>query len=142
MENYDVLVEQNEKRNKLFLELFEKWLIDKKLSTKTIKRHISNASFYINVYLTKLDFTPMEKGMDEIYMYFSDFFIRKCMWSTPNTISESCTSIKKFYECMLEKEYVTKEDFEMLCFTIKEEKADWIESCRKYNNGDSDWYTY
>ena len=73
--------EIQEKHNAL-LELFYEDISH--LSDKTIRNHLSNVSFFLNDYLIYYQGADYEE-MTEISMYFSDFFIRKCMWSTPAT---------------------------------------------------------
>ena len=41
--DYYKKLEQNEKKNEKYLQGFEKWLNNQKLSKKTINNHISNA---------------------------------------------------------------------------------------------------
>ena len=88
--------------NEELLELFEKDMMDKNLADKTINRHLSNVNFYINEYMLHEDATPMEDGVRMLDMFLGDFFIRKCMWSTPASIKSTAASIKKFYKCMLD----------------------------------------
>lgn len=45
----------------------------------------------------------MEDGINSVYNFFNDWFINKCLWSSENSIKETASSIKKFYECMSEK---------------------------------------
>ena len=131
---YETLYKDNEKRNYTFLKEFEEWLVKQGLANKTITRHLKNASFYINIFLTHDEIIPMEDGMEHATEFYSYFFIRKCMWSTPNTLSESCTSLKKFYECMCELNHVSKEKYDLFAFLIKECRKEWMEECEYYNN--------
>ena len=50
----------------------------------------------------------MEEGISMLDEYLGNFFIRKCMWSTPANIKTNATSIKKFYKCMLEHGKIEK----------------------------------
>ena len=47
-------VKKNYKRNEKFLSEFDKYLVNNKLSDKTIRNHMSNVSLYINDYLKLL----------------------------------------------------------------------------------------
>ena len=49
--DYDLKLKENIKRNEKFIDEFEKWLIEKKLSDKTINKHLNNIDLYINNYL-------------------------------------------------------------------------------------------
>lgn len=123
--------------NNSLLELFSDDLKKAGLADKTIKRHLSNVDFYINEYLLRTDALSMESGVTMIDDFLGNFFIRKCMWSTPANIKTTATSIKKFYKSMLDHEKIAKQDYELLCATIKDSMDTWQEDCAVYNDPDS-----
>lgn len=135
MENYEKQRKLNEKRNQKYLNDFKKYLKNQKLSEKTINKHVDNVKFYLNQYLTYYDIIKMEDGIEEIGSYLGDWFIRKCLWSSKSTIKENAASIKKFYKCMSELNYITKEDYESLCWIIKDNMEIWLESMDDYDSG-------
>jgi len=122
-------------RNKKFIEEFKKYLTEQGLVLKTINKHISNIDLYLNEYLNYYETTKMEDGIYEVDTFFSDWFIRKCMWATKNSIKETASSIKKFYNCMQKLEYIKKEDYKQLCEEIKENMEYWLESLKEYDDG-------
>ncbi len=137
MNDYEVKLKENQKRNEKFIDEFKSWLKEKGLVDKTIKNHISNIELYINDYLNYEEVTEMEKGCGmEINLFLGDWFIRKCMWSSASSIKSTCSSVKKFYQCMLEKGHVRKEAYDDLCEVIKENKEDWLMDCKAYDDGD------
>ncbi len=85
MENisYEAQCKLIRKKNKEYLKLFESDLKKSGLKEKTISQHLGNADFYINDFLLYYEALTMENGIEEINSYLGDFFIRKCMWSTP-----------------------------------------------------------
>lgn len=123
--------------NKEYLSLFENELIASSLAPKTIHRHLSNVDFYINTYLLREQPNTMDKGIYGLEMFLGFFFIRKCGWSTPNTIRTNATSIKKFYKCMMEHGKIQESDYKFLCNDIKENIRQWQETCAIYNNPDA-----
>lgn len=133
--NWEKNVEQNHKRNKQFINEFEEWLKGKKLVNKTIRKHISNADLYINDYLNYYDVEKMEDGINSVHGFLGGWFIEKCLWSSRNSIKETAASIKKFYECMSEKEYVTKEDYKLLCREIKDNMDEYLEQMDAFDDG-------
>ena len=137
---YEKNLKKNEKRNEKFLEIFEVWLNNKNLSQKTIQKHLSNANLYINEFLTYYDITKMEDGIPSISSFLGDWFITKCLWSTPYSIKTTATSIKKFYECMSQTGYVKVQDYQELCSLLKDNMEDFMDSCDKYNNLEDDWW--
>ena len=138
-EEYEKKCKKQEERNNEFLKIFEEDLRKAGLSNKTISRHVENAEFYINEYLFYEEPWPMEKGCSELDMFFGDFFIRKCIWSTPATIKSTAASLKKFYKCMYEHGCLKKELYDTLCYDIKESMEDWQDECARFNDGDFDF---
>ena len=56
------------------------------------------------------------------------------MWSTPGSIKSTATSIKKFYKCMLDYKKIEKDQYQLLCETIKENMEQWRFDCELYND--------
>ena len=52
-EEYEFECQKQMKRNEMFLEVFEKDLIDIGLNAKTVRKHLFNVDFYINTYLLR-----------------------------------------------------------------------------------------
>lgn len=133
-EEYEKECEAIESVNEELLSIFEKDMAESGLSGNTIRKHLSNVDFYINEFLLRGDPHSMEYGVGMIDMFLGDFFIRKCMWSTPGNIKTTATSIKKFYKCMLEHQKIQKEDYDYLCNEIKEGMEQWQADCAQYND--------
>ena len=87
-EVYELNLKKNNKRNDKFLKIFEKWLNEQKLTKKTINKHLCNVDLYINDYLNYYEITNMEAGVNMIYTFLDDWFIRKCMWSSVSSIKD------------------------------------------------------
>lgn len=132
-EEYEKKCNAIREENKRYLELFAEDL--KGLSPKTARTHMSNVEFYINEYLLREGALGMEAGVECIDSFLGNFFIRKCLWSTPAAIRSTAASIKKFYKCMLTHGFIEKDAYEELCFVIREEMDVWLEECRGYNEG-------
>lgn len=136
-EAYEKACEKIRKENEKYLSLFEKDLISSGLSEKTVNRHLQNVDFYINIYLLREGPRPMEDGALFIGSFLGDFFIRKCMWSTPGNIKTNAVSIKKFYKCMLDHKKIKESRYEGLCSEIKDNLIAWQINCEMYNAPDS-----
>lgn len=136
-EEYERECDKIRQTNEELLALFEEELQDSGLSAKTVRRHLSNAEFYINEYLLREEPRPMEDGITELDMFLGFFFIRKCMWSTLGTIKSTAASIKKFYKCMLNHGKISKDDYAYLCDDIKENMEQWQTDCAVYNDPDA-----
>lgn len=134
--NFEEKMKENCKRNEKFLTEFETYLKEKNLSDKTICNHICNANIYINDYLNYMGVISAEEGIEEIYDFFNDWFIRKCLWSNKSTIKETASSVKKFYKFMNEKGYISKEEYEDMSDYMKQSMDDFYDSMDRYNNGE------
>lgn len=143
-ENYEKDCAAIRSVNNKLLDIFEKDLTEAGLSRKTINSHLSNVDFYINEFLLREEPHPMEDGTGMVYQFLGDFFIRKCMWSTPATIKTTATSIKKFYKCMMNHGKITKNEYDYLCFDIKDGMPLWQADCAQFNDPDAanpfDWF--
>ena len=138
--DYELKAEKNSKRNEKFLNEFAGWMEDKNLSERTIKTHLNNASLYLNNYLNYYDIIKMEDGMDHVYSFLDDWFIRKCLWSSKYYIKETASSNKKFYQCMSELGKVSADDYKQMCRIIKDSMDDFYASFDEYMNDDEDYY--
>lgn len=138
MDNYkdwEKKVEANHKRNDKFIQEFEEWLNQKGFAKKTIRKHINNASLYINDYLNYYYAEKMEDGVYSVHGFLDGWFIEKCLWSSRNSLKETAASIKKFYECMREKEHVKKDDYKSLCREIKDNMDEYLEQMDAFDDG-------
>ena len=133
MLDYEARIKANEKQNEEYLRIFENELKEKGLSAKTIREHVSNVDLLLNHYLPGYEEDyQMADGMNSLYGFF-DFFIRKCMWSTPASVKKMGASLKKFYKCMMEHGLVDKEEFKEFSETLKEEIPYTMMKCDDYN---------
>lgn len=135
-DDYCKACDEIKEKNDEYLDLFEQAMIVDGLKSSTIKRHLSNVSFYINEFLLYEEPLTMDYGTDRIDFFLGDFLIRKCMWSTPGSIKTAASSIKKFYKCMMDHGIVEKEDYEFLCSEIKEGMETWQKDCAMYKDPD------
>jgi hypothetical protein len=138
-EDYDVMQKRISKANEKLMKKFAEHLLEKKLTTKTIEKHCSNMDFYGNDYLLNYESCTLTEGSDCVSPFLGSWFIRKCMWSSQTTMKEYITSFKKFYGWMYDTGKLSKNDYDLLLFTNKEEKETWLETVRKYNDPDIDF---
>ncbi|NLC03038.1 MAG: recombinase [Tissierellia bacterium] len=135
-EDYEQKCNEIRMRNEIYLEELQKDLLNSGLKEKTIRRHIRNVDFYINTYLLMEEPLEMISGTEDFYMdgFLGNFFIRKCMWSTPSTIKSNAVSIKKFYKSMLNRGYIDKSDYDEVTDTIMFNMDSWLEDCESFND--------
>ena len=136
-QEYENQCNEIRRQNSEYLSLFEEDMRKGSLTEKTIRRHLNNADFFINEFLLLADPIPMDTGMSRLDSFLGDFFIRKCMWSTPANIKSTAASIKKFYKSMMDHNKVDASDYRKLCEEIKVSMEYWQETCARYNDCDS-----
>jgi len=137
-EQYEQDCERIIKDNEKLLNEFEKWLSDKKLSPKTIANHRNNVDFYINTFLLHEEAIDASDGVYEVDLFLGFWFIKKAMWASKSTIKNNATSIKKFYEFMLEKGNIDEEAYKELKEEIKTNMREWLDTMDRYDNPDID----
>lgn len=128
--------EQNEDTNHEYLLLFQEDLENAGLKQKNIYNHLSNADLSINDFSGNRMNVTMEEGVTTLGDFLGDYFIRKCMWSSPSTVKTTTASLKKFYKRMAKHGKIEKKGYDYVCRDIKESMAYWQECCAEYNNLD------
>ena len=135
MDEYEIKIETNKKRNEKYVKEFEKWLKEKDLVDKTIRKHLANVDLFINDYLNYYYIIKVEDGMDEVYSFLSGWLIEKCLWTSKNSLKETAASIKKFYQYMSENNYVRAEDYKEMCYDIKMNMDEIFDNLDAFDNG-------
>lgn len=134
LEQYEIECEKIKESNVVLLSEFANWLRDSGLSDKTVKTHIDNIDFYINVYLLAEDATTPQEGIEDVDMFLGYWFIKKAMWASAASIKSNVASLKKFYRFLQEREMVDKESLDSLLEIIKEEMPSWLETLERYDD--------
>lgn len=137
---YEIKLEKNLKKNEKFLEIFHIWLQLKKLNKRIINNHIENAKLYINNYLNYHEVTRMEDGVNMVYDFFNDWYIRKCWWASESNLKKEANSIKMFYECMSQSGNINILEFNKLCKTIDENMDRFIRTLIYINEYEGEFF--
>ena len=101
-----------------------------------IKSHIVygvRLDFFIEDYLIYRELEDVIQGITSIGMFFTYFYTRKCMWSTPANIKTTAASIKRFYKYLYEVNVIQKDDYQLLCNIIKTDMESWQYECAVLN---------
>ncbi len=131
-----------EKENNAYLKIFKNSM--QKLKKSTIEQHLDNMDLYLNQFLLYRNGLSFREGPQEIDSFMRNFYITRCMWSTPSNIKTTAASIKKFYKLMADRGEIEKQVYQELVNTIKEEMEEWQEECRSYfeDDDEDDWSFY
>lgn len=131
---YEADCQKIRKANQKLLTDFEGWLKLSGLSEKTIKNHVSNIDFYINEYLLYEGAVEAKDGVDRVSDFLGYWFIKKALWASRSSIKANASSLKKFYNFLLEKGLIELDDLQELRETIKEEMNEWLETLERYDD--------
>ena len=135
-EQYEKECERIREENEKLIDDFAEWLGKNPLAQKTIDRHIFNVEFYINEFLLYEEAIDAADGIDEIGYFLSYWFIKKATWSSKSQIKGNATSLKKFYQFMLEKGEISQASYEELKEKIKEDMQEWLDTMDRYDDPD------
>ena len=138
-EIYEIECKKIRKENRKLLNSFRKYLSSKKLSKKTVDKHVSNIDFYINEFLLYEEPSKAKEGVNKLDYFLGYWFIRKAMWASVTSIKENITSLKHFYTCMHAIDEIDLEELNAMKEEIKESKDEWLETIRKYDDPDTDF---
>ena len=109
-DDYDKEVEAICAENQPILDSFQAWLQESGLSQKTVTSHIGNIAFFAE-YLVYYD--PIkrldEANSGDVGMFLSDWFPRKALWASVNTVKSYLASFRKFFKWMGETDCVSSE---------------------------------
>lgn len=137
-EIYESECKKIRKENRKLLKGFRQYLASRKLSKKTIDKHVSNIEFYINEFLLYEEPLKANEGVNRLDYFLGYWFIRKAMWASVSSIKENITSLKHFYTFMYEIGEIDKEELVEMKEEIKESKDEWLETIRRYDDPNTD----
>ena len=137
-ENYEAECEKRREENHTFKIGFTRYLQNKKLSQKTIDKHVLNIGFYINDFMLYEEPQTAAEGITRLNYFFGFWFIKKAMWASAESIKENIATLKHFYSYMNIIGQVSDEELAEMKIEIKESKAEWIETVQKYDDPNTD----
>jgi site-specific recombinase XerD len=132
-DSYDARVRAISAYNQPILQDFRAWLEQSGLSEKTVESHIDNIDFFTHylVYydpLKKLD----EADSSDIWMFLTDWFPRKALWSSVTSVKSYLASFKKFFQWMGENGRVSSETVVDVLTTLKQDRDEFFEAVAEY----------
>ena len=131
--DYDAQVRAIQAYNQPILAGFRAWLEQSGLAEKTIKNHVDNINFFTDylVYYEPLEKLDEADGSD-IWMFLTDWFPRKALWSSVTSVKSNIASFKKFFQWMGEAGRVSHETVADVLATLKEGRDEFLESVAEF----------
>lgn len=137
-EKYESECKKIKIENQHILDGFKKYLNSRKLSGKTIDKHVANVEFYINDFLLYEEPLRPHEGVNNLNYFLGFWFIRKALWASATSIKENIASLKHFYTFLNKIGEVSSEELCDMKQDIKENKEDWLENLRAYDDPNID----
>lgn len=127
---YEEIVKENEE----YLNIFKEYLKEKGLNETTIENHYWHVDYYINHFLMLGIPKRMADGCSiGVTGFIENYVNEKVIPASKNNVNKFSSSILKFYKCMLEKGFVSKENYDDLAWAIKECKDEMIDDYYRKN---------
>jgi site-specific recombinase XerD len=131
--NYDERINQIRNQNKPILEGFQEALTNSNISAKTRKNHVQNIEFFAEylVYYEPLKTLAQTESTD-ISSFLDDWFLRKALWSSVESVRAYLATFKKFFVWMRDTHHMSKSSVEHILAMIKEDREDFIDNAKSY----------
>ena len=133
--DYDAWVEEISKANNKIIDEFEQFLKTKKLSKKTINRHIDNVGFFANYYLTSYSYCgTIFDGYKDFGDFFGYWLITKYLGISKSFMTAMITTMKKFYTFLFLKDYSDEISCAEAFVTLTAGKEEWLEQLEMFED--------
>jgi site-specific recombinase XerD len=131
--DYDAQVQAIRAYNQPILDSFRAWLEQSGLVEKTVKNHVENINFFTEylVYYEPLEKLDEADGSD-VWMFLSDWFPRKALWSSVTSVKSYIASFKKFFQWMGETGRVSSETVADVLTPLKEGRDEFLEAVDEF----------
>ena len=107
----------------------------KKLSKKTINRHIDNVGFFANYYLTSYSYCgTIFDGYKDFGDFFGYWLITKYLGISKSYMTAMITSMKKFYTFLFLKDYIDENSCVDALSTLTYDKEEWLKQLEMFDD--------
>lgn len=104
------------------------------LAQSTMDNHYRNVQTFLH-YLAGYEGGRVRDTPYYACGYLGNYFIRKCSWSTPSSISTTATSLRRFCAFLVQEGCITKAASDEMSRDIRENIDSWKQECAEYNSG-------
>lgn len=137
-EEEETQAETARERNAELLRAFEQWLTQKRLSAKTVQRHLDNVVFFADVYMAgdggsiELPRPADQAETMDVDEFLSEWFMREAAWVSVGTIKAHIASLKKFFACLKEMGQMPAGKADEVLELLRVDRDYYIELMREY----------
>jgi site-specific recombinase XerD len=138
-EKYLAACERIKGENSLLLAEFSRLMQSEGLAPKTIEKHVSNMTFYLNHFLLYEAPLNARQGIDKVDEFLGHWFIRKALWASKTAIRDYIAGLKRFYTFMHAKGLVSAAALHDLEAEIKRNRHEWLDSPGRFDEPNIDF---
>lgn len=128
----------NQDKVRLYLGEFRADLEKAGLKEKTIGRHLSNAELYFE-WMIEHEGYDADDAPSQLDGFLGDWFIRRCMWSTPNSVKTTAASLKKLLTSIMNHGHMVDSEYRNAMHTLRKDLPEWQRKCALYNDPYYEW---
>jgi site-specific recombinase XerD len=131
--SHDEQVKHIRNYNEPILASFRDSFMNSTLSAKTIKNHVQNMEFFAEylIYYEPLKTLEQTESSDVI-SFLDDWFLRKAMWSSVESVKAYFATFKKFFIWMRDTNRMAENIIKIILEELKEEREDIIDNAKSY----------
>lgn len=131
--DFDDQVKRIRSHNEPILAGFRGSLTRSSLSAKTITNHVQNVEFFAEYLMNYEPVKTLEQtDSTDISSFLDDWFLRKAMWASVESVKAYLATFKKFFTWMRDADHMTSNAVADILETIKEDREDFIDNARSY----------
>ncbi|MGB7365716.1 DUF6933 domain-containing protein [Carnobacterium jeotgali] len=139
-DQWETHIEASIKNNEKLLAAFKEYTIAVKgLSEKTVKRHLENLYYYLDIYLIEYEQATPVNSTEAAGNFLSSFFVEKNLASSSASLKQCGSSLKKLYQFLYEAGEISKNNLAEVNESIKVGVQEGVEYLGYTEDGGS-WF--
>lgn len=138
-EKYLAACEEIKGENSLLLAEFGRQMQSEGLAPKTIAKHLSNMTFYLNHFLLYEAPLKAQQGVEKVDEFLGHWFIRKALWASKTAIRDYIAVLGRFYTFLHAKELVSTTALHDLKAEIKRNRQEWLDAPGRFEEPNIDF---
>jgi hypothetical protein len=138
-EKYLAACEEIKGENSLLLAEFGRRMESEGLAPKTIAKHLSNMTFFLNRFLLYEAPLKAQQGVNRVDEFLGHWFIRKAPWASKTAIRDYIAVLQRFYAFLHTKGLVSAEALRELKAEIKRNRREWLDTPGRFEEPNIDF---
>lgn len=136
----DEEIETVRQRNAELLQIFEQWLLRKRVSRKKVESYLDEVDFFAEEYMavwggeTGLSRSVDQAEATDIDDYLSDWFLENAEWESPEEIETVISALQRFYTCLKDTGHMPADEADEILNTLGTEHEYYLHLAQEYHH--------